>query len=412
MGRDSRRLDAGAAAAGGCRDAPRVVHGARGDGDRERGESRGAGPARGGAGGVAAGRDASRPWGTAGAGVRLGHRGGRAVASGRLRRPEPLRARRDGHHPRHLGDHPRRPPQRRTVEAWGEEPQHGRRRDGCFSSDRELCRCLGPDRCRRPQGRCPHGRRDADHRRRPPVGHGRCRLEDGQTLAGGRRGAARVVHGAVGDGDRQCREPRRAQPGSRRSRRRCGGSRRWSLAACRPRRCSRRSPRRSCGCSRSISLIWAATNPTQWSPSSPPRAARPRTFPSAAGGALGERTSPRSCSRPGVLAGSTTMATRTACSVSPVVSWACAHRPERRSSSRARCGASSSLVRPRASRCRRTSRDASDRLRSWWRRPWRTPRVEPLWLLREHGSSPPRMRAGGGSSVICMTARSSGWCTR
>ena len=31
-----------------------------------------------------------------------------------------------------------------------------------------------------------------------------------QTLAGGHRGAARVVHGAVGDGDRECRESRRA----------------------------------------------------------------------------------------------------------------------------------------------------------------------------------------------------------
>ena len=38
--------------------------------------------------------------------------------------------------------------------------------------------------------------------------------------------------------------------------------------------------------------------------------------------------------------------------------------------------------------------------------------VEPLWMLREHGSSPPRMRAGAGSSVICMTARSSNCCTR
>ena len=49
---------------------------------------------------------------------------------------------------------------------------------------------------------------------------------------------------------------------------------------------------------------------------------------------------------------------------------------------------------------------------NWWRRRSRTPRAAPLWPRRARGSSRPRMRAGGGSSAICTTGRSSAWCMR
>ena len=96
----------------------------------------------------------------AGAGVRRGHRGGRAAASGRLRGPWAVTSSTVRSPSSPPGASPaRRPPRSAPVEARGEEPQHDRRRDGSFSSNRELCRCLGPDRRRRPQGRCPHGGR-------------------------------------------------------------------------------------------------------------------------------------------------------------------------------------------------------------------------------------------------------------
>ena len=51
----------------------------------------------------------------------------------------------------------------------------------------------------------PLGGRDADHRRGPPVGLDRRRLEPGAAAAAGYRGAPRLVHGAGGDGDRERR---------------------------------------------------------------------------------------------------------------------------------------------------------------------------------------------------------------
>ena len=81
----------GAAAAGGHRGAPGLVHRAGGDGDRERREPRRSGPAGRGAGGVAAGRDAGGARGGAGGAIRGGHRGGRTAARRAPRRDGPLR---------------------------------------------------------------------------------------------------------------------------------------------------------------------------------------------------------------------------------------------------------------------------------------------------------------------------------
>src|SRR3954454_6612116 len=80
-------------------------------------------------GGVAAGGDAGRARGTAGGRVRGGGRGGRAAAPGRLRGPGPLRARRDDHLPRQLGQDPPRLPRRCPGEAWREERHHAGRAD-------------------------------------------------------------------------------------------------------------------------------------------------------------------------------------------------------------------------------------------------------------------------------------------
>jgi hypothetical protein len=57
--------------------------------------------------------------------------------------------------------------------------------------------------------------------------------------------------------------PAPGSPGSPRSRRRCGESRRWWRGGRRRTGCLRRSPRRSGSCFRSTSRSWAATRPTR-----------------------------------------------------------------------------------------------------------------------------------------------------
>ena len=111
------------------------------------------------------------------------------------------------------------------------------------------------------------------------------------------RGSARRLHASWSP--RPSRTPRagRVSPGWPRSRPRCGGSRRWWRVGRRRRRCSRRSRR-----GRTTALVstwreWSATSPTTPSRSSPGAGDR---FPVGSRWPLGaERTSPRSCWRPG-----------------------------------------------------------------------------------------------------------------
>ena len=105
----------------GRRAATGVVHGALGDDDRECREPCRSHSTRRGSGRIAARGDARRARSAAGGRVRGGGPGDRAAAARRLRGPGALRARRDDHLRRRVGQDPRRLPRRCPVEARREE---------------------------------------------------------------------------------------------------------------------------------------------------------------------------------------------------------------------------------------------------------------------------------------------------
>ena len=96
----------------------------------------------------------------------------------------------------------------------GEEPRHDRLRDRPFGPDRQLCRCLRAARCRHPRD----GLRSAVGA--PIIVEGRLwGVHDrGSTQSSRCQPTPRHVsrlHGALGDDDRECREPRRGHPAGR-----------------------------------------------------------------------------------------------------------------------------------------------------------------------------------------------------
>ena len=149
-------------------------------------------PARRGAGGVAAGRDARGARGAAGRAVRGGHRGGRAAASRRTRAHGPLRVRRHG-------DRRRRLEQERAITS---PPAIG-----CSLGGKNLITMVaqtgrparmdsyaegsGPIGVAARETGDPLGGRDADHRRGPPLGRDGRRLDLGAAPA--RRHEARLA---------------------------------------------------------------------------------------------------------------------------------------------------------------------------------------------------------------------------
>ena len=145
---------------------------------------------------------------------------------------------------------------------WGKERRHDRVRDRPSRPNRGLFRCLGAGVPRRPRDRPALGGWHADHRRQPPVGDDRRRLERPRSPC--RLIPRRAWRRSLSSWLRRSRTPRAAPswPGSPNSRRRCVGSRRWLRARRRPRRCSLRLSTRSGSYFRSSRRAWAATSRT------------------------------------------------------------------------------------------------------------------------------------------------------
>ena len=147
----------------------------------------------------------SRRWWRVGrgrGGVRGGRERGRTAALSRRGERDPLR----GRCHRHAHGQRREPDSRRQpMAAGGDDPRADRLEDGPSGPGRQLCRGHWGARRGPPRAGRPLVGRDADHRRRPRVGSDGHLLQPGATPTTGYRGAARVVHGAGGDGDREHR---------------------------------------------------------------------------------------------------------------------------------------------------------------------------------------------------------------
>jgi hypothetical protein len=84
-------------------------------------------------------------------------------------------------------------------------------RDGPFRIDRQLRRCFQSAQRDRPRHGHPFCGWEPDHRRGPALGNDGSRLEHRADPPAGLRGTPGFLHRACGDGDRECRKPRRAE---------------------------------------------------------------------------------------------------------------------------------------------------------------------------------------------------------
>ena len=211
---------------------------------------------------AAADRGAGGRRGGVGGGVRRHRQGGGPRAGRRAGRGVALRARRDGDRSRRL--------ERASASVPGRHPLAARRTDDLRRASWTPAAPRGSTTSPTSAGtiadaarasRDPLVRRRPDHRRRRRVGRDGGRSgRKANRLPDRHRGSARRRSRSWSPRRSRTARAGRSSPGSRTSRPRCGAWRRWSPAASRRPRCSRRSRVRSACCSVSTRRTWRATS--------------------------------------------------------------------------------------------------------------------------------------------------------